>query len=82
MLFRRGLNAKQVQVWLAHHSPAFTLSTYAHLLLDDLPEIDVLPGGGDERATSPTETIRDDEPADEAETGMEAPDLFGTLRPV
>ena len=38
MLFRNGLNAKQVQVWLGHHSPAFTLAVYVHLLPDDLPE--------------------------------------------
>ena len=38
MLFRSGLNAKQVQVWLGHHSPAFTLATYVHLLPDDLPD--------------------------------------------
>ena len=38
MLFRRGLNAKQVQVWLGHHSPAFTLAVYVHLLSDDLPD--------------------------------------------
>lgn len=38
LLFRRGLNAKQVQVWLGHHSPAFTLATYVHLLPDDLPD--------------------------------------------
>jgi integrase len=38
MLFRNGLNAKQVQVWLGHHSPAFTLDTYVHLLPDDLPD--------------------------------------------
>ncbi len=37
-LFNAGLNAKQVQVWLGHHSPAFTLDTYVHLLPDDLPE--------------------------------------------
>jgi len=37
-LFRRGLNAKQVQVWLGHHSPAFTLATYVHLLPDDAPD--------------------------------------------
>ena len=37
MLFRHGLNAKQVQMWLGHHSPAFTLATYVHLLPDDLP---------------------------------------------
>jgi integrase len=39
MLFRRGLNAKQVQLWLGHHSPAFTLATYVHLLPDDLPDV-------------------------------------------
>lgn len=38
-LFRNGLNAKQVQLWLGHHSPAFTLATYVHLLADDLPEV-------------------------------------------
>jgi len=37
-LFALGLNAKQVQVWLGHHSPAFTLSMYVHLLSDELPE--------------------------------------------
>jgi integrase len=45
MLFRHGLNAKQVQIWLGHHSPAFTLATYVHLLPDDLPDptfLDVL----------------------------------------
>jgi integrase len=38
ILFRHGLNAKQVQMWLGHHSPAFTLETYVHLLPDDLPD--------------------------------------------
>ena len=38
MLFRSGLNAKQVQMWLGHHSPAFTLATYVHVLPDDLPD--------------------------------------------
>jgi len=42
ILFNRGLNAKQVQVWLGHHSPAFTLATYVHLLGDDLPAADFL----------------------------------------
>ena len=36
MLFERGANAKQVQRWLGHHSPSFTLDTYVHLLADDL----------------------------------------------
>ena len=37
-LFRHGVNIKQVQLWLGHHSAAFTLDTYVHLLPDDLPE--------------------------------------------
>jgi integrase len=35
-LFAAGRNAVQVQRWLGHHSPAFTLDTYVHLLDDDL----------------------------------------------
>ncbi|MFL5313028.1 MAG: tyrosine-type recombinase/integrase, partial [Myxococcales bacterium] len=38
ILFRRGWNAVQVQKFLGHHSPAFTLATYVHLLDEDLPE--------------------------------------------
>jgi len=34
---REGLNAKQVQAWLGHHSASFTLDR-VHLLADDLPE--------------------------------------------
>jgi Phage integrase family len=37
-LFREGRNVKQVQAWLGHHSPAFTLETYVHLLPQDLSE--------------------------------------------
>ncbi len=37
LLFERGRNVKQVQQWLGHHSPAFTLNTYVHLLGDDRP---------------------------------------------
>jgi integrase len=38
MLFRAGWNAKQVQMVLGHHSPAFTLATYVHVVPADLPE--------------------------------------------
>jgi integrase len=38
LLFERGANAKQVQRWLGHHSAAFTLATYVHLLTDALDE--------------------------------------------
>jgi integrase len=35
-LFAGGRNAVQVSRWLGHHSAAFTLSVYVHLLDDDL----------------------------------------------
>ena len=36
MLFAEGRNAVQVQRWLGHHSAAFTLATYVHLLDGDI----------------------------------------------
>jgi Phage integrase family len=70
MLFRHGLNAKQVQMWLGHHSPAFTLATYVHLLPDDLPEAGFLDGitGGNIGATEPAGDARDSEEANEPQT--------------
>jgi integrase len=35
-LFAEGRNVVQVQRWLGHHSPSFTLDTYVHLLDGDL----------------------------------------------
>jgi integrase len=35
-LFDEGRNIVQVQRWLGHHSPSFTLDTYVHLLDEDL----------------------------------------------
>ncbi|MDQ6803702.1 MAG: site-specific integrase [Actinomycetota bacterium] len=58
MLFERGANAVQVQRWLGHHSPAFTLATYVHLLSDDLGDalsLDV-ELEGNKRATAATGT--------------------------
>src|SRR5262245_31463764 len=40
--FRHGASAKPVQLKLGHHSPAFTLATYVHLLPSDLAEADYL----------------------------------------
>jgi integrase len=31
-LFERGVNVVEVQRWLGHHSPSFTLDTYVHLM--------------------------------------------------
>lgn len=68
ILFRRGLNAKQVQLWLGHHSPAFTLATYVHLLPEDVPIVDVLGQGGNQVGTRPTETGRDSSVDETAES--------------
>jgi integrase len=38
VLFRHGWNAVQVQRWLGHHAPSFTLDRYVHLLDADVPE--------------------------------------------
>jgi integrase len=55
-LFERGANAVQVQRWLGHHSPAFTLSTYVHLLdsgVGEALELDVeLAKGGNRVAAA------------------------------
>jgi hypothetical protein len=84
-LFRRGLSAKQVQVWLGHHSPAFTLATYVNFLDDDLPDasfLDDVTGGGNNLATSPTETPSRPVGHEEDEPGLFAGETFGSLRPV
>lgn len=35
-----GASAPQVQKWLGHHSPSFTLERYVHLIPSDLPSAD------------------------------------------
>lgn len=54
MLFAQGRNAVQVQHWLGHHSAAFTLSTYVHLLDGDIGEALSLPGVVTQVVTGPT----------------------------
>jgi integrase len=58
MLFERGRNAVQVQRWLGHHSAAFTLSRYVHLLDSGIGEAlelgDELDHGGNRVATHAT----------------------------
>jgi integrase len=71
MLFSRGANAVQVQHVLGHHSPAFTLSVYVHLLPDDLPDVAFLddvtkPGGQTTGQTEPSQTQPDEIPAEVA----------------
>jgi len=57
-LFRRDWNAVQVQRFLGHSDPGFTLRTYVHLLPDDLPEPDFGGGVSTKVSTSPAETGR------------------------
>jgi integrase len=55
LLFASGRNAVQVQRWLGHHSAAFTLSRYVHLLDGDLGEALSLPvQGANKVQTCPT----------------------------
>jgi len=35
-----GLNAREAQHWLGHHSAAFTMDTYAHFFADELPDVE------------------------------------------
>jgi hypothetical protein len=42
VLFAAGKPPKQVQVWLGHKDPAFTLRVYVHLLDDGLGDADFL----------------------------------------
>jgi integrase len=68
-LFKAGRNAVQVQRWLGHHSAAFTLARYVHLLEGDLGEALPLPvpkaeDGANDVLTEPTpdDTVEDLEP--------------------
>jgi integrase len=82
-LFRRGLNPKQVQVWLGHHSPAFTLATYVHFIADDLPDasfLDDVTGSGNTMDTSPTETASRPVGEEEAESGLFPAETFAAVR--
>ena len=54
LLFAEGRNVKQVQRWLGHHSPSFTLDTYIHLLDDGVGAPLVLGGGANKVRTDPT----------------------------
>lgn len=57
LFVREKWNPKQVQTWLGHHSAAFTLDTYVHLLPAELPEPPMLGGNafGTESGTTGTQ---------------------------
>jgi integrase len=58
VLFASGKNPKQVQTWLGHSDPGFTLRTYIHLIDDGLGDADFLDATtwaeGNKRATGAT----------------------------
>ncbi|MBA3364698.1 MAG: site-specific integrase [Actinobacteria bacterium] len=67
--FRNGWNAKQVQLFLGHHDPAFTLRVYVHLLPDDQPDcgwLDELTSGQTKGQTERRETEQDAETVEQA----------------
>jgi hypothetical protein len=42
LLIESGMNVLRLQRWMGHHSPAFTLEVYGHLLDGDLgPPLDL-----------------------------------------
>lgn len=63
-LFRAGWNAAQVQRFLGHSDPGFTLRRYIHLLPEDLPEVPF--GGATPEQQSPPDSAEVDS-ADSAE---------------
>jgi integrase len=73
ILFRRGWNAVQVQRWLGHHKPSFTLDTYVHLLDEDVPEpsfFDEIASGCDQSVTQIGLNGPKEAAAAEVETGL------------
>jgi integrase len=76
LLFRKGWNAKQVQLWLGHHKASFTLDTYVHLLDEDLPVptfFDAISGRADTGLTQTGLDERNQNEAGEPETGFPPP---------
>ncbi|MEK6327503.1 MAG: site-specific integrase [Actinomycetota bacterium] len=71
MLFEAGRNVKQVQEWLGHADPGFTLRTYVHLMDDGIGEADFLDGAVrvNTGSTARTETAANRAVLVAAETG-------------
>jgi hypothetical protein len=90
MLFRRGWNAVQVQRFLGHSDPGFTLRRYVHLIRDDIPSPEfALPAVGAKPAqsdnsvtTRPPEIGRDRLPAEDAEIPVISRQSVGDSRAV
>jgi integrase len=82
MLFRAG-NAVQVQRFLGHHKPSFTLDTYVHLLDEDIPEPPIMGAKeGNAGATEGPEIDRNDVATGDAELRMAEPESLAAVRAV
>jgi integrase len=78
ILFAEGRNPKQVQMWLGHSDPGFTLRIYVHLIDDGLGDADFLDTAkwardgatqwGNNGATRATEKQANGEPAEVRKT--------------
>ncbi len=69
----------QVQRFLGHHKPSFTLDVYVHFLDEDLPEP---PSMGNEWATQEAETSRNEEAVAETESRMVTAETLAVARAV
>jgi integrase len=76
LLFAAGRNVVQVQRWLGHHKPSFTLDTYVHLFPDDLGEpLDLaaeLAQGGNRVASRPVSAGLNGHRPDPGDSAQEA----------
>lgn len=73
LLFEAGRNVKQVQAWLGHADPGFTLSTYIHLMdagVGGAAFLDQAVGGGKGVARKAPKTTENDEAAEPAEMAL------------
>jgi integrase len=72
LLFHHGMNVVVIQRWLGHHSPAFTLNTYVHLVDEELQEppaaFSTMAEGGKRGANRPALTRLDPDSPEAAET--------------
>jgi hypothetical protein len=73
----------QVQRFLGHHKPSFTLDTYVHLLDEDIPEPPIMGAKeGNAGATEGPEIDRNDVATGDAELRMAEPESLAAVRAV
>jgi hypothetical protein len=82
LLFRNGWNAVQVQRWLGHHKPSFTLDTYVHLLDEDVPEPVFFDALCDLDVTQTSRNGRDASERVEGENALPTRETVNSSRPV